>query len=106
VCLVDKSVALPVRWTAPEALKYGKFSHKSDVWSFGIMLWELFSRGTKPYFEFNNQEVIAKVTKERYRLSKPDDCPEEIYELMLKCWDENPDNRPGFKVVPKFQAVF
>jgi tyrosine-protein kinase len=94
-----------VRWTAPEALKYGKFSHKSDVWSFGIMLWELFSKGAKPYFNFSNQEVVDKVLG-GYRMSKPSDCPEEMYQLMLKCWDENPDNRPGFEVIPKYRLTY
>lgn len=93
-----QEILLPVRWTAPESLQHGKFTSKSDVWSFGIMLWELFSKGTRPYFHFSNKEVIDKVLL-GYRMDPPDECPPEISELMKRCWNEDPDNRPSFKVM-------
>src|SRR4051794_33596128 len=57
----ENESTLPVKWTAPESLQYNKFTIKGDVWSFGIMLWELFSRGKKPYYQFSNKETIEKV---------------------------------------------
>jgi hypothetical protein len=66
-----------------------------DVWSFGIVLYELFSRGGTPYFSFTNQECAEKVVA-GYRLDKPKDCPDDVYELMRACWDADPEKRPLF----------
>ena len=63
-------------------------------------MWELFSRGMVPYPGMSNGEVVEKVTK-GYRLYKPDDCPDDVYEIMLKCWEKNPKDRPTFEVVYK-----
>lgn len=103
----NESSQLPVKWAAPESLKYGQFSSKSDVWSFGICLWELFSKGETPYFTMTNQETITQVAnglnsftvsvnKIGYRLPIPANCPEAAYKLMLKCWNENVNERPSF----------
>ncbi len=91
----SKGKAIPVKWTAPEAVQFGKFTHASDVWSFGVVLWELFSRGMIPYPGMENSEVIRKITN-GVRLEKPRDCPNEVYDLMLKCWAEKPKERPKF----------
>ncbi|XP_039257430.1 tyrosine-protein kinase CSK-like [Styela clava] len=85
----------PVKWTAPEALKQSKFSNKSDVWSYGVMLWEIWSFGRVPYPRVPLKDVLSKVM-DGYRMDKPDRCPEEIYCLMKKCWDINPDTRISF----------
>jgi serine/threonine protein kinase len=87
---------IPIRWSAPEVLEKGIFSSKSDVWSFGIVLWELFSLGNIPYTGMTNKEVIQFVLSDN-RLEKPTKCPDEIYELMLKCWNKNPQERPTFQ---------
>lgn len=87
----------PVKWTAPEAVEKGKFSSMSDVWSFGIVLWELFTYGKIPYPGMSNQEVIEKVSN-GYRLPPPKNCPPNIIELMNKCWSYNPKERPNFQV--------
>lgn len=63
-----------------------------------MVLWELFSRGITPYYKFTNAEVIEQVV-EGYRLSKPKDCPDEVYELMKQCWDKNPENRISFEAL-------
>ncbi|XP_060752006.1 tyrosine-protein kinase transmembrane receptor ROR2 isoform X2 [Tachysurus vachellii] len=86
----------PIRWMSPEALIYGKFSTDSDIWSYGVVLWEIFSYGLQPYCGYSNQDVIEMV-RNRQVLSCPDDCPSWIYTLMLECWNEFPARRPRFK---------
>ncbi|XP_072515364.1 tyrosine-protein kinase transmembrane receptor ROR2 isoform X1 [Salminus brasiliensis] len=86
----------PIRWMSPEAIMYGKFSTDSDIWSYGVVLWEIFSYGLQPYCGYSNQDVIEMV-RNRQVLSCPDDCPSWIYTLMLECWNEFPARRPRFK---------
>ncbi|XP_050789735.1 megakaryocyte-associated tyrosine-protein kinase isoform X3 [Gopherus flavomarginatus] len=94
---------LPVKWTAPEALKNNKFSTKSDVWSYGILLWELFSYGRAPYSKMTLKEVTEKVEK-GYRMEAPEDCPPSLYTLMKSCWETEPGKRPSFrKLTEKLQ---
>jgi serine/threonine protein kinase len=92
-------ITMPIRWSAPEVLEKGIFTLKSDVWSFGIVLWEIFTFGKLPYFEYKkNLEVIEKILS-GYKLEKPENCPNVIYELMLQCWNKNYEERPTFKKV-------
>ncbi|XP_037530583.1 megakaryocyte-associated tyrosine-protein kinase [Nematolebias whitei] len=86
---------LPIKWTAPEALKKEKFSTKSDVWSFGVLLWEIFSYGRQPYPKMSLKDVKENV-EGGYRMDAPDDCPAEVYTLMRLCWEQEPRRRPGF----------
>uniref|UniRef100_A0A3B4FKW0 Tyrosine-protein kinase n=1 Tax=Pundamilia nyererei TaxID=303518 RepID=A0A3B4FKW0_9CICH len=92
---VSDKAKLPVKWTAPEALKKEKFSTKSDVWSYGILLWEIFSYGRQPYPKMSLQEVKDKV-EQGYRMEAPEDCPPSVYSLMRVCWEQEPRKRPGF----------
>jgi fyn-related kinase len=85
----------PIKWTAPEAALYNKFTIKSDVWSFGILLTELVTYGRIPYPGMNNAEVLAQVDR-GFRMPKPPNCPELLYEVMLHCWDADPLKRPTF----------
>ena len=78
---------IPIKWSAPEVILEGKFTIKSDVWSFGITLWEIFSYAKAPYPAFSNEEVVKKI-EEGYRMPKPDTMPEEVAKLMLACWDQ------------------
>ncbi|XP_059494503.1 megakaryocyte-associated tyrosine-protein kinase isoform X2 [Stegostoma tigrinum] len=87
---------LPVKWTAPEALKQHKFSTKSDVWSYGILLWELFSYGRAPYPKLSLTDLVDKVEK-GYRMECPDKCPTSVHNLMKSCWEYDPGKRPTFK---------
>ncbi|XP_061745927.1 tyrosine-protein kinase HCK [Nerophis ophidion] len=85
----------PIKWTAPEAINYGCFTIKSDVWSFGILLTEIISYGRTPYPGMTNPEVIRSLEK-GYRMQRQDTCPKELYDIMLECWKDKPDNRPTF----------
>ncbi|NXS26908.1 ROR1 kinase, partial [Pomatostomus ruficeps] len=87
---------LPIRWMPPEAIMYGKFSSDSDIWSFGVVLWEIFSFGLQPYYGFSNQEVIEMIRK-RQLLPCSEDCPPRMYSLMTECWHDLPSRRPRFK---------
>ncbi|KAM4746850.1 tyrosine-protein kinase Fes/Fps [Rhinophrynus dorsalis] len=89
---------VPVKWTAPEALNYGRYSSESDVWSFGILLWEAFSLGSVPYTAMNNQQTRESI-EQGNRLPAPENCPDEIYRLMLRCWEYDPRKRPSFSTV-------
>uniref|UniRef100_A0A8C9Y9N0 Tyrosine-protein kinase n=1 Tax=Sander lucioperca TaxID=283035 RepID=A0A8C9Y9N0_SANLU len=87
---------IPVKWTAPEALNYGRYTKESDVWSFGVLLWETFSMGMTPYTSMTNQQTRDEVEK-GYRMPTPHGCPVEISRIMNSCWQYNPRNRPSFK---------
>nr|XP_008012292.1 tyrosine-protein kinase Fer isoform X3 [Chlorocebus sabaeus] len=91
---------IPIKWTAPEALNYGRYSSESDVWSFGILLWETFSLGVCPYPGMTNQQAREQVER-GYRMSAPQNCPEDIFKIMMKCWDYKPENRPKFSELQK-----
>ncbi|XP_053185349.1 ephrin type-A receptor 4b isoform X2 [Scomber japonicus] len=86
---------IPIRWTAPEAIAYRKFTSASDVWSYGIVMWEVISYGERPYWEMSNQDVI-KAIDEGYRLPAPMDCPVVLHQLMLDCWEKGRSERPKF----------
>ena len=86
----------PIKWTAPEAALYNKFSIKSDVWSFGVMICELLTEGTMPYPGMNNRQVLEAVER-GYRMPPPDNCPDALYNIMLSCWKREADKRPTFE---------
>ncbi|XP_034269217.1 tyrosine-protein kinase Lck isoform X2 [Pantherophis guttatus] len=92
----QEGAKFPIKWTAPEAINYGIFTIKSDVWSFGILLTEIITYGRIPYPGMSNPEVIQNLEK-GYRMPHPDNCPEELYKLMLQCWRDNPKQRPTFE---------
>ncbi|XP_052899039.1 methylcytosine dioxygenase TET [Anopheles moucheti] len=89
------SSKLPIKWTAPEALKEGKFSNKTDMWSFGILLWEIYSFGRVPYPRIPLADVVKHVGS-GYKMEAPEGCPPEIYEMMRQAWDLVPEKRPTF----------
>ncbi|XP_061737411.1 tyrosine-protein kinase Fes/Fps [Nerophis ophidion] len=87
---------IPIKWTAPEALNYGRYTTESDVWSFGVLLWEVFSLGIQPYASMSNQQTRDEVEK-GYRMAAPRGCPMEVSRLMSSCWQHESKNRPSFK---------
>ncbi|KAM6147633.1 tyrosine-protein kinase Srms [Erethizon dorsatum] len=101
----SSSSKIPVKWTAPEAANYRLFSQKSDVWSFGILLYEVFTYGQCPYEGMTNHETLQQLHR-GYRLPRPAACPAEVYLLMLECWKGSPEERPAFAMLrEKLDAV-
>uniref|UniRef100_A0A8D8ZQJ0 Tyrosine-protein kinase receptor n=3 Tax=Cacopsylla melanoneura TaxID=428564 RepID=A0A8D8ZQJ0_9HEMI len=92
---IQSKSLLPVRWMPPESILYGKFTTESDVWSYGVVLWEVYSYGLQPYYGYSNQEVIEMI-RSRQMLPCPEDCPPRMYSLMMECWHEVPVRRPQF----------
>ncbi|KAM9794311.1 tyrosine-protein kinase Fer [Syngnathus typhle] len=86
---------IPIKWTAPEALNYGRYTSESDVWSYGILLWETFSLGVCPYPGMTNQQAREQVEK-GYRMACPQRCPDDVYKVMQRCWQYSPEERPKF----------
>lgn len=95
---MSKETLLPIRWLAPEAFLYGKFSLKSDVYAYGVVLWEIFTFGLQPYYGYTNKEVMDFIQK-GIHLGKPDNCPDFIYAIMKDCWIREPEKRIGFTAV-------
>ncbi|XP_046895253.1 protein-tyrosine kinase 6-like isoform X1 [Hypomesus transpacificus] len=93
---ISEEKKIPFKWSAPEAISHGKFSNKSDVWSFGILLYEILSYGSVPYPAFSNLEVYSQVFN-GYRMPAPPKCPDILYDIMLSCWKDFPSDRPDFK---------
>lgn len=92
-CRLGDTALLPIRWMPPEAIMYAKFTLQSDVWSFGVVLWEIFSYGAQPYYSLSNEEVVDYVRSGEV-LKHPSGTPTEIYDLMVDCWATDPDDRP------------
>lgn len=92
---VSQSKEMPYKWTAPEALAFGRYTLKSDVWSFGILLYEIMSRGMNLYPGLDNSDVLHYLRKGN-RMAAPPNCSDKIYKVMLDCWQEKPQKRPTF----------
>ena len=88
----------PIKWTAPEAAMYNRFTIKSDIWSFGIVLYEIITYGRFPYPGMTNAEVLEKI-QTGYRMGCPPHCPKQLHDFMLDCWREEPANRPTFETL-------
>jgi tyrosine-protein kinase Fes/Fps len=85
-----------VQWAAPEVLTKKKFSQYSDVWSFGVTVWEIFSEGMHPYWDFQDFKEISQFVVKGGRLPKPEKCPDEVFQVMNSCWAQQPSQRPSF----------
>lgn len=97
---------LPIKWTAPEAIRLKVSTSKSDVWSFGVVMWEIFAFGRAPYPRMGQKDVVDAVVK-GYRMECPDTCPKEVYDkAIMLCWDIEPLKRPTFSdLLKKLQAI-
>ncbi|XP_035746704.1 muscle, skeletal receptor tyrosine-protein kinase isoform X5 [Egretta garzetta] len=91
----NENDAIPIRWMPPESIFYNRYTTESDVWAYGVVLWEIFSYGMQPYYGMAHEEVIYYV-RDGNVLSCPDNCPLELYNLMRLCWSKLPADRPGF----------
>ncbi|KAM4675352.1 non-receptor tyrosine-protein kinase TNK1 isoform 2-T2 [Discoglossus pictus] len=87
---------IPFAWCSPESLKIGTFSHPSDVWMFGVTLWEMFTYGHEPWLGLSGRQILMKIDREGERLERPDDCPQALYSIITKCWAHKPEHRPNF----------
>ncbi|OQV22714.1 Macrophage colony-stimulating factor 1 receptor 2 [Hypsibius exemplaris] len=98
-------VPLPVLWMPPEAISGGTFSHSSDVWSFGILLWEIFTLGKMPYGELNMKQLsisgFAGLLQDGHHMTRPHGAPTDVYKIMELCWTVNAEARPTFKALQK-----
>ncbi|XP_017848567.1 tyrosine-protein kinase Fer isoform X2 [Drosophila busckii] len=92
----DGMKQIPVKWTAPEALNFGKYTSLCDVWSYGILMWEIFSKGDTPYSGMSNSRARERIDT-GYRMPTPENTPPEMYRLMLKCWAADVESRPHFE---------
>ncbi|MCJ8749822.1 hypothetical protein PDJAM_G00192130 [Pangasius djambal] len=95
---VKQGTKLPIKWTAPEALHENKFTIKSDVWSFGILLYEIMTFGQTPYSTLTNVQVMQRL-RTSYRMPCPANCPKRIYDIMTECWKDSPPDRPTFETL-------
>eukprot|EP00729_Bicosta_minor_P002104 gene2104-6210_t len=93
-----EQMKVPMKWMSPESMDSRLWSEKSDVWSFAVTMWEIFTYGEVPFGQFINKDVQLKV-RGGLRLKQPDDCPDEMYALMIQCWDQNYITRPPFQKV-------
>ncbi|XP_037080596.1 tyrosine-protein kinase CSK-like [Pollicipes pollicipes] len=104
-CFNQEGGKFPIKWTAPEALKESKFSNKSDMWSFGVLLWEIYSFGRVPYPRIPLSDVVRYVAS-GYRMEAPEWCPPEVYQIMKEAWGADPEARPTFyEVERRLQAI-
>ncbi|XP_042219998.1 tyrosine-protein kinase Fer-like isoform X3 [Homarus americanus] len=91
----DGMKQIPIKWTAPEALNFGKYTSLCDVWSYAVLCWEIFSSGEVPYHGYSNTKAREMIDS-GYRMLAPHNTPDEMYQLMLKCWQYDAENRPHF----------
>ncbi|CAL1534504.1 unnamed protein product, partial [Lymnaea stagnalis] len=98
---IGGSRMLPVRWMSPEAIKYGRFTCESDIWAYGVVLWEIFSFGKQPYCGHTNEEVIHFLDQ-GILLQRPEECPSTVYHVMLGCWKKDPRQRIVFERLVKY----
>ncbi|KAK1153611.1 activated CDC42 kinase 1, partial [Acipenser oxyrinchus oxyrinchus] len=87
---------IPFAWCAPESLKAGTFSHSSDVWMFGVTLWEMFTYCQEPWLGMSGRQILLKTDRDGERLERPKDCPQELSSIMRQCWAPQPQDRPTF----------
>uniref|UniRef100_A0A8C9D0S2 Protein tyrosine kinase 7 (inactive) n=1 Tax=Panthera leo TaxID=9689 RepID=A0A8C9D0S2_PANLE len=90
---------VPLRWMSPEAILEGDFSTKSDVWAFGVLMWEVFTHGEMPHGGQADDEVLADLQAGKARLPQPEGCPSKLYRLMQRCWALSPKDRPSFSEI-------
>ncbi|XP_031711872.1 muscle, skeletal receptor tyrosine-protein kinase [Anarrhichthys ocellatus] len=94
----NENDAIPIRWMPPESIFYNRYTTESDVWAYGVVLWEIFSNGMQPYYGMGHEEVIYYV-RDGHILCCPENCPLELYNLMRLCWSTHSSDRPSFSSI-------
>uniref|UniRef100_A0A8C7S7M7 receptor protein-tyrosine kinase n=1 Tax=Oncorhynchus mykiss TaxID=8022 RepID=A0A8C7S7M7_ONCMY len=94
----NENDAIPIRWMPPESIFYNRYTTESDVWAYGVLLWEIFSHGMQPYYGMAHEEVIYYV-RDGHILACPENCPVELFNLMRLCWSGHPTDRPSFSSI-------
>ncbi|XP_062567366.1 tyrosine-protein kinase transmembrane receptor Ror-like isoform X3 [Saccostrea cucullata] len=102
---IGGSRMLPVRWMSPESVKYGCFTNESDIWAYGVVLWEIYSYGRQPYYGHSNEEVV-RFLDEGILLQRSEECPDTVYHIMLSCWKTDPKERHSFCRIHKHLTDF
>ena len=101
----QKGEKIAIKWTAPEALLHNRFSIKSDVWSFGIVFYEIITCGKPPYFSMTDAEVEQQI-RHGYHMPRPIGCQGKLYDIMLNCWQVEPANRPTFETLQQALTLY
>ena len=96
----DEKDAIPIRWMPLESILHNKYTVESDVWAFGVLLWEIFSFALQPYYGLTNEQVVQYI-KDGSMLECPENTPKSVYKLMCLCWSASPGNRPCFRTLYK-----
>ncbi|KAK7077375.1 hypothetical protein SK128_023067 [Halocaridina rubra] len=97
---------LPFRWMAPESLEFCKFDSQSDVWSYGVLLWEMVTRGARPFKNLDNDYIKELVVRSRKTLGRPRNCPKPLFKVMQRCWSFEAKNRPKFHAIVRYLLKF
>jgi len=95
----SEGTKFPIKWAAPEVFQFARFSTKSDVWSFGILLWEIWTLGVTPYPSMTNNEVVQALERDNYRMDCPTYANDAVYSIMKQTWHTDPEGRPSFNDV-------
>nr|XP_039270595.1 tyrosine-protein kinase SRK2-like isoform X2 [Styela clava] len=98
IYMAHEGAKFPIKWTAPEAALYNRFTVKSDIWSFGVLLYEIITKGKMPYPGMTNREVLDQV-RIGYRMPQMTECPDQLYEIMKECWNADEAKRPSFETL-------
>lgn len=93
---------LPLRWMSPEAINQDLFSSESDIWAFGVLMWELFTYGKQPFPNLTNEQILFQVSQKHSTLPPPDKCPDDVFLVMSSCWVIEPSFRPTFPVLHQY----
>ena len=97
-------IPLPLKCMAIECIESGFYSSETDVWSFGVLFWEILSRGSEPYESINSPDIL-KHLKSGIRLPQPNYCSDILYKLLIQCWSQIPQHRPQFKYISHFIGI-
>jgi len=97
-------IPLPYKWMAPESIEKGFYDSQTDVWSYGVLVWEIFCRGSDPYPNIDNANILNFI-KSNGRLPQPQYCPAELYKLLSQCWSIKPKFRPNFPFISDFTSI-